>query len=69
MILGDLSYQRLSGEMRFVNDEKLLAYVREIGDRLIRHLPPTGLKFQFFIIDQARMLSSLPADRFFFHAN
>ena len=51
MILGDLSYQRLSGEMRFVNDEKLLAYVREIGDRLIRHLPPTGLKFQFFIID------------------
>ena len=51
MILGELNHQRLSGEMRFVNDEKLLAYVREIGDRLIRHLPPTGLKFQFFIID------------------
>ena len=34
-----------------MQDEKLLAYVREIGDRLIRHLPPTGLKFQFFIID------------------
>ena len=51
MILGDLNYQRVSGEMRFVNDEKLLAYVREIGDRLNRHLPPTGLRFQFFIID------------------
>ena len=51
MILGELNLQRTAGEMRFVNDEKLLAYVREIGDRLIRHLPPTGLKFQFFIID------------------
>ncbi|HKY44845.1 MAG TPA: M48 family metalloprotease [Pyrinomonadaceae bacterium] len=51
MILGELNYQSLSGEMRFINDEKLLAYVREIGDRLTRHLPPTGLKFQFFIID------------------
>ncbi len=51
MILGDLNYQRMSGDSRFIQDEKLLAYVRRIGDRLIRHLPPTGLKFQFFIID------------------
>ena len=51
MIFGELNYQQLAGEMRFVQDEKLLAYVREIGDRLTRHLPPTGLKFQFFIID------------------
>jgi len=51
MVLGDLNYQRMSGDSRFIQDEKLLAYVREIGARLIRHLPPTGLKFQFFIID------------------
>ena len=51
MILGELNYQRVAGEMRVISDEKLLAYVREIGDRLVRHLPPTGLKFQFFIID------------------
>ena len=51
MIFGELNYQQMGGEMRFVYDEKLLAYVREIGDRLTRHLPPTGLKFQFFIID------------------
>jgi len=51
MILGDLNYQRMSGDSRFIQDEKLLAYVREIGNRLVRHLPPTGLKFQFFIID------------------
>ncbi|HEX7330207.1 MAG TPA: M48 family metalloprotease [Pyrinomonadaceae bacterium] len=51
MILGDLNHQRMSGDLRFIQDEVLLAYVRQIGDRLIRHLPPTGLKFQFFIID------------------
>ena len=51
MILGELNYQRMAREHRYLQDEKLLAYVREIGDRLVRHMPPTGLKFQFFIID------------------
>ena len=51
MILGELTYQQMSGETRYIQDEKLLAHVRQIGDRLVRHLPPTGLKFQFFIID------------------
>jgi WD40 repeat protein len=51
MVLGELNYQRMSGDSRFIQDEKLLAYVRAIGEKLVRHLPPTGLKFQFFIID------------------
>ncbi|HEX6044551.1 MAG TPA: M48 family metalloprotease, partial [Pyrinomonadaceae bacterium] len=51
MVLGDLNFQRMSGDTRFIQDPKLLAYVRDIGERLVRHLPPTGLKFQFFIID------------------
>lgn len=51
MVLGELNFQRMSGDTRFVQDEKLLAYVRAIGAKLVRHLPPTGLKFQFFIID------------------
>jgi predicted Zn-dependent protease len=53
MILGELNSQRMASETRYIQDEKLLAYVRDIGDRLVRHLPPTGLKFQFFIIDIA----------------
>jgi len=51
MILGDLNHQQMAGDLRFIQDEKLLAYVRQIGARLVRHLPPTGLKFQFFIVD------------------
>ena len=51
MVLGELNYQQMAGDSRFIQDEKLLAYIREIGAKLVRHLPPTGLKFQFFIID------------------
>jgi predicted Zn-dependent protease len=51
MVLGELNYQRMSGDSRFLQDEKLLAYIRAIGEKLVRHLPPTGIKFQFFIID------------------
>ena len=51
MVFGELNRQRMAGETRYIQDEKLLAYVREIGDRLVRHLPSTGLKYQFFIID------------------
>ncbi|MCA1616453.1 MAG: M48 family metalloprotease [Acidobacteria bacterium] len=51
MIFGDLAIQNMAGELRFIRDEKLLAYVRGIGDRLAKHLPPTGLKFQFHLIE------------------
>lgn len=51
VVLGNMTFQRLSGDFRFVRNEKLLAYVNEIGDKLITHLPPTGLKFQFHLID------------------
>lgn len=51
MILGELTVQRMAGEFRYVNDERLLAYVREIAARLEKHLPPTGLRFQYHIID------------------
>lgn len=51
MILGELTYQRLSGELRFIKDEELLAYLNNIGAKIVKHLPQTGLKFQFFIID------------------
>ncbi len=50
-VLGELTYQRMSVDMRFVKDPELVAYIDRIGEKLIRHLPPTGLKFKFFIVD------------------
>jgi hypothetical protein len=51
MVFGDLTMQNMAGDVRFVRDEKLEAYVDEIGQRIAKHLPPTGLRFQFHIVD------------------
>ncbi len=51
MILGDLTYQRMSGDLRFVRDQELNAYLDRIAQKLVAHLPATGLKFQFHIVD------------------
>src|SRR5215211_5355889 len=50
-VFGELWVQNMAGEMRFIRDERLTAYVAQIGDRLARHLPPTGLKFRFHLVD------------------
>ena len=51
MILGELTVQQLASEFRQVNDPGLTAYVNELGAKLIKHLPPTGLTFTFHIIE------------------
>src|SRR5262245_49542931 len=44
MIFGELVIQRMATEGRFIRDEKLEAYINDLGARLTKHLPPTGLK-------------------------
>ncbi len=51
MVLGELTYQRMSRDLRMVRDQELEAYLNRIGEKLIKHLPPIGIKFQFHIID------------------
>lgn len=50
-IFGELTYQQMSGDLRFVRDPQLVAYLENIGQNLAKHLPPIGIKFRFFIID------------------
>lgn len=51
MVIGELTVQRLSSEFRQMRDAVLLKYLEELGERLSRHLPPTGLKYTFHLID------------------
>src|SRR5262245_475295 len=51
MVMGDLTVQGLAREFRQLRDPVLLAYVESIGAKIIKHLPQTGLRFQFHIID------------------
>lgn len=51
MIFGELTLENRADNYRFIRDEKLLAYVNEIGGRLVKHLPQTGLTYRFHLID------------------
>ncbi|HEX8118448.1 MAG TPA: M48 family metalloprotease, partial [Pyrinomonadaceae bacterium] len=51
MVFGELAVQNMAGEVRFIRDEKLTAYVSQIGERIVKHLPQTGLKYRFYIVD------------------
>jgi predicted Zn-dependent protease len=42
MSFGELVIQRLATDARFIRDEKLAAYINDIGARLTKHLPATG---------------------------
>jgi len=51
MDLGDAVAEHVQRDHRIINDEELTAHLRRIGERLTKHLPPTSLRFQFFLFD------------------
>ncbi|MET0648567.1 MAG: M48 family metalloprotease [Pyrinomonadaceae bacterium] len=51
MIFGELWVQNMAGEIRFIRDERLTAHLNRIGERIIKHLPQTGLKYRFYLMD------------------
>src|SRR5688572_25731137 len=51
MDLGDAVAEHVQRDYHVIDDPEVTAYLRSIGERLTRHLPPTNLRFQFFLID------------------
>lgn len=51
MYLGEVMAETLEKNFRVITDEEANRYVREIGERLVKHLPPTSIKFQFHVVD------------------
>jgi WD40 repeat protein len=51
MMLGDAIAEHLQRDHAIIDDAEVTAYLKRIGARLIQHLPPTELKFQFFVFD------------------
>jgi WD40 repeat protein len=49
--LGDLMAERFTVDFVILHNDALAAHLRQIGEQLIRYLPPTQLRFQFFLID------------------
>ncbi len=51
MDLGDAIAEQVQRDFRVVDDDALSAYLRRIGDRIVKQTPQTGLQFHFFIFD------------------
>lgn len=49
--LGDVVAEQFQHEYRVIEDEELTKYLTQIGERIIKHFPPTKLRFQFFVVD------------------
>ncbi len=50
--LGDLLAARIENELSTMDDPALTAYLEGIGGRLVRHLPPTKLRFRFYLSNE-----------------
>jgi WD40 repeat protein len=49
--LGDAMAEAIALHVNVIQDDELTAHLRDIGNRLVQHLPPTQLKFRFYLID------------------
>lgn len=49
--LGDAVAEHVQRNYEIIADEEVTRYLQRIGERIIKHLPPTNLHFQFFLFD------------------
>lgn len=49
--LGEILAQQISFSLHVIEDETVAGRLHEIGDRLIAQMPPTKIRFRFFLID------------------
>ncbi|HVO61084.1 MAG TPA: M48 family metalloprotease [Terriglobales bacterium] len=49
--LGDAMAESLAQNIRIIEDDDLTAYLRALGARIVQHLPPSDMKFRFYLIE------------------
>jgi len=49
--LGDILAERMPRYVRITDDKAVTAYLARIGERLAQHLPPTQLRFRYYLVD------------------
>src|SRR5262245_11776355 len=49
--LGDAIAEQIQRNFRVIDDDEVTGHLRSIGERVVKHLPPTRLRFQFFLVD------------------
>ena len=64
--LGDAIAEQMLRGLRTTDDAQRTAYLDQIGERLVKELPPTGLRFRYFLVDSSMPEAfSLPGGRIY----
>jgi WD40 repeat protein len=62
--LGEIVRQQLESKFLVIEDDQVTAYLKRIGDRVARHLPQSGLHYEFLLYDQPEIQAfSMPGGR------
>ena len=51
MDLGDVIAEHVQQDYRIIEDPETTGFLRRIGDRLVKQLPPSEMRYQFFVVD------------------
>lgn len=66
MELGEIIRQQLEGDFRVIEDPQVTAYLDRVGQQVARHLPDTGLHFEFLLYDRPEVQAfSMPGGRIY----
>jgi hypothetical protein len=49
--LGDALAESIAQRIKVIGDDQLTSHLRVVGNRLVQHLPPTNLKFRFYLVE------------------
>jgi WD40 repeat protein len=51
MDLGDVIAEHVQQDYRVVEDPEVTGFLRRVGERLVSQLPPSEMRYQFFVVD------------------
>src|SRR6266849_2922292 len=64
MELGEIVRQQVESEFLVIEEDRVTGYLKRIGERVARHLPNTGLRYEFLLYDQPEIQAfSMPGGR------
>ena len=49
--LGEVFAEHISFSLHVIEDEAVAGYLQRIGNRLVAQMPPTKIRFRFFLVD------------------
>jgi len=64
--LGEIIRQQLESEFLVIEEDQVTGYLKRIGERVARHLPDTGLHYQFLLYEQPEIQAfGMPGGRIY----